>query len=146
MNYMYTWGININTMHRILLYSILALLIVYFLGSLELMPETYGLNNPLLDIPILLEVYWDYIPWAILALSVLDISFKYKGIKSLRLLLKNNFPDILMTAFLPLLLIFKIVKISYKIYKVMKATKSWAKFAHLIKKIKVYKSNNKKDY
>jgi len=133
-------------MHRILLYSILALLIVYFLGSLELMPETYGLNNPLLDIPILLEVYWDYIPWAILALSVLDISFKYKGIKSLRLLLKNNFPDILMTAFLPLLLIFKIVKISYKIYKVMKATKSWAKFAHLIKKIKVYKSNNKKDY
>jgi len=146
MNYMYTWGININTMHRILLYSILALLIVYFIGSLELMPETYGLNNPLLDIPILLEVYWDYIPWAILALSVLDISFKYKGIKSLRLLLKNNFPDILMTAFLPLLLIFKIVKISYKIYKVMKATKSWAKFAHLIKKIKVYKSNNKKDY
>jgi len=133
-------------MHRILLYSILALLIVYFIGSLELMPETYGLNNPLLDIPILLEVYWDYIPWAILALSVLDISFKYKGIKSLRLLLKNNFPDILMTAFLPLLLIFKIVKISYKIYKVMKATKSWAKFAHLIKKIKVYKSNNKKDY
>ena len=118
-------------MHRILLYSILALLIVYFIGSLELMPETYGLNNPLLDIPILLEVYWDYIPWAILALSVLDISFKYKGIKSLRLLLKNNFPDILMTAFLPLLLIFKIVKISYKIYKVMKATKSWAKFAHL---------------
>ncbi len=131
-------------MHRILLYSILALLVVYFIGSLELMPETYGLNNPLLDIPIWLEVYWDYIPWAILALSVLDVAFKYKRIKSLRLLLKNNFPDILMAALLPLLLIFKIVKISYKIYKVMKATKSWAKFAHLIKKIKVYK-NNKKD-
>ncbi len=91
------------------------------------------------DIPICLR-FTGYIPWAILAPSVLDMNLD----TSLRLLLKNNFPDILMAALLPLLLIFKIVKISYKIYKVMKAIKSWAKFAHLIKKIKVYK-NNKKD-
>ncbi len=140
---MHTFGININIMHKILLYSILALLVVYFIGLLELMPETYGLNKPLLDIPIWLEVYWDYIPLAILILSVLDITFKYKQLKSFKLLLKNHFLDILMVTLLPFLLIFKIAKLSYKLYKLMKVTKSWTKLAHLIKKIKAYKNNYK---
>lgn len=140
----YTFGININMICKILLYSILVLFVLYFIGSLELMPETYGLSKPLLDIPIWLEVYWDYIPLAILALSVLDITFKYKQLKSFKLLLRNHFLDILMIVLLPFLLIFKIAKLSYKLYKVIKVTKSWTKFAHLIKKIKVYKNNYKK--
>ncbi len=121
--------------HKVLTYSILFLLILFFIGSLEFMPDVYFSNRPMLDLPAWVEELWNYIPWIILALSSLDILLKYKKVGNLRLLLRIHWIDIIMIALIPFLFIFKVAKISLKVYKIVKTGKSWSKLSHLIKKI-----------
>ncbi len=128
-------SITTSHMHKVLTYSILSLLILFFIGSLEFMPDLYFSSKPMLDLPAWMEGYWHSIPWLIFALSSADILLKYKKVGNPGLLLRTHWIDFIMLALVPFLFIFKVAKISLKVYKVAKTGKSWSKLSHLIKKI-----------
>ncbi|MCS7140946.1 MAG: hypothetical protein NZ888_02015 [Candidatus Nitrosocaldus sp.] len=136
--------ITLTRLHRIINYSILSLVILFFIGSLELMPELYIASKPIVDLPAWMDQYWYSIPWMIFGLASLDIFLKYRKVGSLRMLMRKNWMDIIMLALIPFLFVFKMAKVSIKAYKVLKASKSWSKLVHLAKKMLYGKSDSGK--
>ncbi len=67
-------SITTSHMHKVLTYSILSLLILFFIGSLEFMPDLY-------------------FSWMIFALSSADILLKYKKVGNPGLLLRTHWID-----------------------------------------------------
>lgn len=59
-------GITTSQLYKVLNHSILSLLILFFIGSLEFMPDVYS-SRPMFDLPAWMEGYWNSIPSIILA-------------------------------------------------------------------------------
>jgi len=123
-----------STLGKALDFSLLGMVIVYFVGFLSFHPQSVFLAEPLLDISHEYEIYFEILLWAIFGLLALDLYFKYRKLASWKLFLKKNWHDIVMLALIPFLAGFKIAKISVNLVKTLKASKTGFKIFHKAKK------------
>lgn len=115
-------------------FSLLGMVVVYFIGFLSFHPQSLFLTKPLFDIPHEYEIYFEILLWAIFGLLIVDLYFKYREIDNWKLFLKKHWHDIVMLALIPFLTVFKIAKISVSLVKTLKASKSGFKVFQKAKK------------
>lgn len=115
-------------------FSLLGMVVVYFIGFLSFHPQSLFLVDSLFDIPYEYEIYFEVLLWAIFGLLIVDLYFKYREINNWKLFLKKHWHDLVMLALIPFLTIFKIVKISVSLVKTLKASKSGFKVFQKAKK------------
>ncbi len=119
---------------KVLDFSLLGMTAVYFIGFLSFHPQSLFLVDSLFDIPHEYEIYFDILLWAIFALLIVDLYFKYREINNYKLFLKKHWHDIAMLALIPFLTAFKFAKISVSLVKKLKASKSGFKVFQKAKK------------
>jgi hypothetical protein len=95
---------------------VLALLVIFFFGFLAFDYELLGFHKPIIvTIPNEMEHYFEAIPWIIFGVLVFDIYLKYIIVgRDLKLLFKNHWLDISMTALIPILIPLKFLKVTLK--------------------------------
>ncbi len=123
-----------NALGKALDFSLLGMVIVYFIGFLSFHPQSVFLAESLLDISHEYEIYFEILLWAIFGLLALDLYFKYRKLANWKLFLKKHWHDIVMLVLIPFLTGFKIAKISVNLVKTLKASKTGFKILYKAKK------------
>ncbi len=120
--------------------SILALLVLFIIGFFAYDYEVLGIKEPLIRMPSWFKTYYDFLPWVLFSLLVIDLILKYKLTEgNLRYFLRKYWFDILLTILIPVLFPLKFIKPTLKIYKSTKFAKSGYKL--LQKYDKLFKFN-----
>jgi hypothetical protein len=114
--------------------SVMALLVVFFVGYVNLHSELIGMER-LFPMPGPVEEFWEALSWIIFAALVADLYLKYRKLNDPKKFVKKYWLDVAMLALIPLFAGFKIAKLSVKIVKSMKMTKSGFKVFHSAKKM-----------
>ncbi|MBM2852886.1 MAG: hypothetical protein HW420_1433 [Candidatus Nitrosotenuis sp.] len=115
-------------------FSLLVMVIVYFIGFLSFHPQSLFLKESPFHIPHEYEIYFEVLLWAIFGLLAVDLYFKYKKLDNWKLFLKKHWHDIIMLGLIPFLTAFKIAKISVSMVKTLKASKAGFKILYKAKK------------
>lgn len=116
-------------------YSILVLVGI-FLASLGITEyKTFGLQEPLLEIPAEGKSFFEFLIWPIIGLLIADITLKYNKTKNPKKFLKKYWIDIVMLALIPVFSVFKFFKLGISIVKKLKTAKMGIKAAHKTKKV-----------
>jgi hypothetical protein len=127
----------ITTCSKVADIVVFVLLAIFFFGFLAFDYELLGFHKPIIvTIPNEMEHYFEAIPWIIFGVLVFDIYLKYIIVgRDLKLLFKNHWLDISMTALIPILIPLKFLKVTLKLFKAVKATKFGYKIIQKLKKI-----------
>ena len=115
--------------------TIIVLLILYFLGLLAFDYKSFGLENPPITLNPSFYEPFKHLIWVIFALLVLDIYLKHKKIGDTKQFVEKHWWDIFLLLLIPLLSVFKILKIAPKFIKKINALKTSYKIARKSKKI-----------
>lgn len=115
-------------------FSLLGMVIVYFIGFLSFYPQSLFLTESLFDISHEYEIYFEVLLWAIFGLLAVDLYFKYRKLNNWKLFLKKHWHDIILLTLIPFLAGFKIAKISVNLIKTLKASKTGFKIFYKAKK------------
>lgn len=120
----------------LLMASLLAILFVSYDYDL------FGMKNPPYVLPMELKLIYDYLPWTLFIVLLIDLAVKYKmtGFNHFEFLGKY-WMDILLTMLIPLLFPIKFAKPIVKVYKSSKLIKSGFKIYQ--KYFKVFGSKSK---
>lgn len=114
--------------------SIMALLVVFFVGYVNLHSELIGMEQ-FFPMPEPVEAFWEVLSWIIFAALVADLYIKYRKVNDPKKFIRKYWLDVAMLALIPVFAGFKIAKLSVKIVKSMKMTKSGFKVFHNAKKM-----------
>lgn len=114
---------------------LLALVVLYFIGLLAFEYHSFGLESPILQIPIEFKAYFEGLIWPIVALLIFDLILKYRKINDPKKFVKKHWFDIFMLALIPVFSIFKFLKIGLSVIKKLKSVKMGVKIFHKTKKV-----------
>jgi len=114
---------------------LLVLVVLYFIGLLAFEYHSFGLENPILQIPIEFKAYFEGLIWPIIALLIFDLILKYRKINDPKKFVKKHWFDIFMLALIPVFSIFKFLKVGLSMIRKLKVVKMAAKILHKIKKV-----------
>jgi len=115
--------------------SIVAMLVVFFVGYVSIHSDLIGMDPPL-PVSKEIEEFWEAFSWIIFAALVADIALKYSKINDPKTFMKKHWLDVAMLLLIPVFAGFKIAKVSIKLVKSLKMTKSGFKVVHSAKKVK----------
>lgn len=118
------------------------LLILFFLGYLNIHAEIIGLQWSLVPLSKDVEEFWDIFGWVVFGAIVLDVYIKYRKVRDPKVFLKKHWLDILMLVLWPVFSGLKLAKISVKLVKGLKLTKSGYKALKAAKKLAGKKEQN----
>jgi hypothetical protein len=117
--------------------SVLILLVIFFLGFLAFDYEIFGLHEQIITIPHEMEVYFEFVPWIIFIVLVVDLFLKYLIVeKNLKVFFQHNWLDVVLAALIPILLPLKFMKMTVKSFKIIKTGKFGYKANQKIGKIR----------
>lgn len=126
-------------MSRILDAVVVCLLSAFLVGVLAFDIAYLGLEENIVPLPAEAEPYFEVLPWAILGVLVADLYLKYRKLdSSWRSFVRKFWPDIVMTALIPVFMPLKFIKV----VKALKAAKSGLKIFQKGKKILYSKHGN----
>ena len=120
---------------KLLDFSILVIVAIFFVGVLAFDYSIFGLSEPLIFIPFEWKFFFDVLIWPLVSLLFIDLTLKYKKTKSPKKFIKKYWVDIMMLILIPVFSAFKSLKIGIKIVKQLKTAKMGAKMAHKSKKM-----------
>jgi hypothetical protein len=105
--------------------------------------DLFGMKDPPFLFPKEFNIIYDYLPWTLFLVLLIDLTIKYKitGFNHMEFFGKY-WLDILLTALIPLLFPIKFAKPIVKVYKSSKIAKSGIKIYQ--KSFKVFGPKNKK--
>lgn len=121
--------------YKLLDFSILVIVTIFFVGVLAFDYSIFGLSEPLIFIPYEWKFFFDVLLWPLVSLLIIDLALKYKKTKNPKKFIKKYWIDIVMLILIPIFSAFKSLKIGIKIVKQLKTAKMGAKAAHKSKKI-----------
>jgi hypothetical protein len=121
--------------YKLLDFSILVIVTIFFVGVLAFDYPIFGLSEPLILIPYEWKFFFDVLIWPLVSLLIIDLALKYKKTKNPKKFIKKYWIDIVMLILIPIFSAFKSLKIGIKIVKQLKTAKMGAKAAHKSKKI-----------
>ena len=121
--------------YKLLDFSILVIVTIFFVGVLAFDYSIFGLSEPLIFIPYEWKFFFDVLIWPLVSLLIVDLALKYKKTKNPKKFIKKYWIDIVMLVLIPIFSAFKSLKIGIKIVKQLKTAKMGAKAAHKSKKI-----------
>jgi lysylphosphatidylglycerol synthetase-like protein (DUF2156 family) len=121
--------------YKILDFTILAMVMVFFVGILSFDYYVVGLQNPLILISSDWKPFLDFLIYPIVALLATDLALKYRKEKNPKKFVKKYWIDIIMLILIPVFSMFKFFKIGASLAKQLKTIKMGAKAAHKTKKI-----------
>jgi len=121
--------------YKLLDFSILVIVTIFFVGVLAFDYSIFGLSEPLIFIPYEWKFFFDVLIWPLVSLLIIDLALKYKKTKNPKKFIKKYWIDIVMLILIPIFSAFKSFKIGIKIVKQLKTAKMGAKAAHKSKKI-----------
>ena len=121
--------------YKLLDFSILVIVTIFFVGVLAFDYSIFGLSEPLIFIPYEWKFFFDVLIWPLVSLLIIDLALKYKKTKNPKKFIKKYWIDIVMLILIPIFSAFKSLKIGIKIVKQLKTAKMGAKAAHKSKKI-----------
>lgn len=121
--------------YKLLDFSILVIVTIFFVGVLAFDYSIFGLSEPLIFIPYEWKLFFDVLIWPLVSLLIIDLALKYKKTKNPKKFIKKYWIDIVMLVLIPIFSAFKSLKIGIKIIKQLKTAKMGAKAAHKSKKM-----------
>jgi hypothetical protein len=124
---------------KILDMSIMAMLVVFFAGYVNIHSDVIGLPR-FFPMPGPVEEFWEVFSWIIFAAIAADICLKYRKINDPKAFAKKHWLDVAMLALIPVFAGFKVAKLSVKMVKGLKMGKSGFKAFQSAKKISAKKS------
>jgi len=116
--------------YKILDLTILAFVVVFFVGVLAFEYDVFGLHQPIIHISVEWKQFFDVLIYPIVVLLVADLILKYRKINEPKQFVKKYWMDIVMLALIPVFSIFKILKISLSMIKKLKTLKMGTKLIH----------------
>jgi hypothetical protein len=109
--------------------SLMALLVIFFAGYINIHSELVGLPH-FLPISDEIENFWDAFTWIIFGMLAFDVYLKYRNAADPHTFLKKHWLEVAMLAMIPVFAGLKVAKISIKLVKGLKMMKSGLKVAH----------------
>ncbi|MDH5657796.1 MAG: hypothetical protein OEY17_00395 [Nitrosopumilus sp.] len=94
-----------------------------------------GLQHPIIQIPLEWKPFFDVLIYPLVILLSIDLALKYRKEKNPKKFLRKYWMDISMLVLIPVLSIFKFLKIGLSLAKQIKTIKMGAKAIHKTKKI-----------
>lgn len=111
------------------------LLILFFIGYLNIHAEEIGLQGSPLPFSKQVEEFWNVLEWIVFGGIALDVYVKYRKVGEPRIFLRKHWLDLLMLVLWPVFVGLKLAKISVKLVKGLKITKSGYKALKAAKKL-----------
>ena len=101
-----------------------AIIIIFFLGYLNLHAEIIGLKRSPIQIPEQVAEFWNVFGWIVFGGLAIDIWIKYHKVGQPKIFIRRYWLDILMLVLWPVFAGLKFAKISVKVVKGLKLIKS----------------------
>ena len=113
-----------------------SLIVIFFFGLVNIEHLALGISEPLFEITDQVKVIFDVIFWIIVGLLGLELVVAYLEIRNTRTFVRKYWLEIILLVLMPVVIGFKILKISMKLVKQFKISKTGFKIFQKLKKSK----------